>query len=84
MKILKCPICKSDPKFQVTSLDRGNGHGYPGDYGYNYSCPKCKLLSSGSDTIYTSVEKVHDEAIKNWNIRVNAMRVIMGKKELPY
>jgi hypothetical protein len=84
MKVFKCPICKSEPMFKIYSLDRGNGHGYPGHHNYEYYCDKCKLLSSGCNTIYTPLEKVHNEAIRNWNTRVNAMRIIMGKKELPY
>lgn len=85
MKILNCPICKSEPKLEVIDLDRGNGHGYPGCYSYVYSCPKCKLMKSmSSSTVYTPKDKVQNEAIKKWNEEVNRVRELMGKKPINY
>ena len=38
MKLNNCPICGHTPIIDRESLDRGNGHGYPGHYEYKISC----------------------------------------------
>ena len=82
MKILKCPICKSTPVLRVSDMGRPNGRGYQGCFAWIYECPKCGLVSGGSDTVYTPKDRVEIEAIRSWNRAVNDMRVIMGKKTI--
>lgn len=82
MKVLSCPICKANPVLKVTDMGGPRGMGYPGCFAWTYRCPKCGLISGGSDTVYTPRERVEVEAIKSWNREVNRMRVIMGRKPL--
>jgi len=82
MKILNCPICKAKPVLEVKDMEQPLGRGYPGCYAWIYRCPKCGLVQGGSDTVYTSLDRVQIEAIKSWNKAVNNMRIIMGKKTI--
>ena len=85
MKILKCPICKSMPTFITVDLDRGNGHGYPGDYAYYYECTRCQMVkSNGTNTVYFKgdMNLINEKCVESWNKKVNEIRLLMGKKPL--
>ena len=67
-ELKRCPICGSMPLLDKNSLDRGNGHGYPGSYSYTFYCPVCGIVESKG---YTDIGGTENEAVKlatkNWN-----------------
>lgn len=65
-----CPICGAAPKLEKHSLDRGNGHGYPGYFTYQYVCSGCGIIQAEETTdIYDEKGKptAEQRAAKDWN-----------------
>ena len=64
-----CPICGSAPVLEKTSLDNGNGHGYPGHYDCAIKCISCGMPTPQSATTvyYKSEQDAVLHAIKKWN-----------------
>ena len=76
VQIELCPICGSAPVLEKTSLDYGNGHGYPGHYDYQIKCISCNMpnFPVSADTVYCkSEEEAINIAIKKWNIQSKAI-----------
>ena len=74
MKLSNCPICGHTPIIDKESLDRGNGHGYPGNYEYKVSCSNkgnCPLSRDIPMFSYTDIYCLPHEAVANlyaiWN-----------------
>ncbi len=88
VKLLPCPICGADPELEV--VDMGSWHdGYPGEFEYNYSCPKCKLIKDiGSATIcaeYKGTDKQRQAQAQEyakvlWNKKVKEISKLSSKK----
>lgn len=79
-----CPICGSAPTLRKDSLDRGNGHGYPGCYVYHYECSCCGNVKGGeTNDIYDEEGKLNAEqrARQSWNNSVNEINAHIRKKE---
>lgn len=71
MKAQICPICGSIPIIEKVSLDRGNGHGYPGKYDYRLrcsedDCPMHLKIFSCSD-IYDDEYTAKETIVNHWN-----------------
>lgn len=82
MKILNCPICGFTPETSIFSLDRGNGHGYPGNYGFRIECPKCKLIPTSTEyDINMPMEKAKQVATRSWNNQVNRILKFLEHRE---
>lgn len=65
-----CPICGAAPKLEKNSLDRGNGHGYPGYFTYQYICSGCGIIQAEETTdIYDEEGKptAAQRAAQDWN-----------------
>ena len=76
--IKPCPICGTIPFIEKSSMDRGNGHGYPGEYRYHINCKVCDYPKSQSgDTVSNSHEEARAVAIKKWNIEVEKIEVFL-------
>lgn len=80
-----CPICGAIPTLIEVDLDRGNGHGYPGDYSYHYECGHCKMVkSSGGDTVYSQgvdkKESAKAEAVRSWHEKVKQIEGYLEKQ----
>lgn len=79
--IKNCPFCGHSAFITKESLDRGNGHGYPGYYEYYIKCGNnsCKIrpttdklhnIYSNKDSIvYSTEDFIIEELINNWNER---------------
>lgn len=71
----RCPICGSYPVLDTESLDRGNGHGYPGSYLYGYACPDCEIpKASQSDSISIDEKTALRKAKKYWEQEVDRIQ----------
>ena len=58
VQIELCPICGSAPVLEKTSLDRENGHGYPGHYDCAIKCISYNVPTPQSaTTVYCKSEK---------------------------
>jgi len=87
VKLLPCPICGANPELEV--IDMGSWHdGYPGEFEYNYSCPKCKLIKDiGSATIcaeYNGTDKQRQAQAQEyakvlWNKKVKEILKLSSK-----
>ena len=78
-----CPICGSAPTLRKDSLDRGNGHGYPGNYVYRYECTCCGNVKGGeTNDIYDKAGELNAEqrARQSWNKSVNEINSFIYKK----
>jgi hypothetical protein len=63
-----CPICGAYPEKEIRDMGRPGGHGYPGNFSYQYECPNCKLLKgAGFTDIYCSSSEAVAQAQKAWN-----------------
>ena len=63
-----CPICGAYPEKEIRNMGRPGGHGYPGNFSYQYECPNCKLLKgAGFTDIYCSSSEAVAQAQKAWN-----------------
>ena len=73
MKLVSCPVCGHTPIVTSRSLDRGNGHGYPGNYTYqiqcsNNNCPLSREVPMFStDDIYRTKEEAYNYLYEKWN-----------------
>ncbi|MCK9470333.1 MAG: Lar family restriction alleviation protein [Bacilli bacterium] len=80
--IKACPICGNIPHIEKESMDRGNGHGYPGCYEYIIKCSVCGYPTPQScSTIYIkSHEEAKAEVIKYWNTEVRQIEAFLKHK----
>ena len=80
--IKPCPICGNIPYIEKISMDRGNGHGYPGEYNYRIKCDVCDYPKAQyCDTVYSnSHEEAKAGAIKDWNIEVEKIEAFLKHK----
>lgn len=79
MKIKLCPICGSMPILEKTSMDEGNGHGYPHSFSYKVGCDCGVMKECGyGDTVYcSSHEEAKELAIKRWNEEVDKVEALL-------
>ena len=89
MKFNDCPICGHSPIIVSTSLDRGNGHGYPGHFEYhvkcsNYQCPLVREVPMFcTDDLYSSKEEVYSRLCEIWNretVKIN--KLILHREDI--
>ena len=82
MKLTNCPICGHSPVITCTSLDRGNGRGYPGNFEYRIRCSnaQCPLARNVpvfcTDDIYRSREEAYAYLCEVWNeeaVKINEL-----------
>ena len=82
MKLNNCPICGHMPIIFTESLDRGNGHGYPGHSTYYVECSNEQCPLSREDPrfeyndIYCDKDEVYEDLIAAWNenvVKVNEL-----------
>jgi len=77
-----CPICGYTPALDKVSLDHGNGHGYPGNYSYQFRCCKCGLIKTDITTdIYDNEEELTaiERIVKEWNEIVDYINELIDK-----
>lgn len=83
MKMNSCAICGHSPIITLSSLDRGNGRGYPGNFNYhircsNNNCPLSRLDIPlfATDDIYRSKEEAYEYLCESWNkesVKINKL-----------
>ena len=77
-----CPICGAAPKLNKCSLDYGNGHGYPGNYTYQYECSGCGIIQAEeTNDIYDEEGEptAEQRAAKDWNEVVDYVNELIAK-----
>ena len=82
-KVKACPICGSAPVLKRDSLDRGNGHGYPGCYDMHYECAGCGIIKGGETTdIYDKPGEptAEQRAAQDWNEIVDYVNELIENK----
>lgn len=80
----KCPICGSEPQFDIFDLGRGHD-GYPGKFSYSLTCPKCGLLKSHSwNDIYCDKQEVFKKMDADWNAQVKKIERFLARKDKHY
>lgn len=81
MNVKNCPICKGIPIFKTESLDRGNGHGYPGCYLYKLACSNkmCPMSKEEAcvDTVYNEPDVAQKKVVDEWNKRVDEVETLI-------
>lgn len=70
-QIKPCPICGNVPLMETRSLDRGNGHGYPGCFLFSLECDVCGHVKSEWHSIYSNQDEAKITVIENWNAEVD-------------
>lgn len=75
-----CPICGDLPTIEKVSLDRGNGHGYPGCFMYVVCCECGHMKGGRSDTVYHGDGEAKQLAIDDWNCEVESVEKLMKQK----
>ena len=87
MRLNSCPICGHTPVIASESLDRGNGHGYPGYFEYHIHCSnnECPLVRKvpmfTANDIYLSSEKVYSLLYKKWNEETVKIENLIANKK---
>jgi hypothetical protein len=81
ISVKECPVCGAHPERDKADMGRPGGHGYPGNYSYQYKCEKCKLLKGESYTdIYCSPNEAVNHAKQSWNIECDRVLKLMRNK----
>lgn len=89
MKLEMCAICGHTPVVLSDSLDRGNGHGYPGHYNYHIRCSndECPLSRTvpmfETDDIYRSKEEAYKYLGNKWNVEMRKIRDLILHRDDP-
>lgn len=84
-EIMNCAICGAKPRLIKESLDRGNGHGYPGAFEYQYVCDNCEIPEAEVvHDIYAQYNPKLDvitDAIESWNKENQYIENFLKQKE---
>ena len=86
MRLSKCPICGHTPIIDKESLDRGNGHGYPGHYKYDIKCSnkECPLSREvpmfSCDDIYRRCDEVNEYLCEIWNMEAYKINLLIMRR----
>lgn len=86
MKLSPCPICGHTPVITQESLDKGHGHGYPGNYDYyiqcsNNGCPLTrKVPFFCMDDIYRTKDQVYEFLHDKWNTDAKRINELIARR----
>ena len=87
MILNSCPICGHTPVVMSTSLEIGNGHGYPGHFEYYIHCSndECPLVRKvpmfTTNDIYLSKVQSYFQLYEKWNVEAAKINELILHRE---
>lgn len=85
-----CPICGYTPIIASISLDKGNGHGYPGHFEYHIHCSNadCPLVRKvpmfTANDIYCGKEEAYLQLYEKWNVEAAKIEKLIDNNKRRY